>query len=698
MALRGNLRDFSLPDVFQLVTLSRKTGVLRIRRSDAEGSVWFRDGEVFFAQSNWHHEPLGTRMVSAGKIAPSGLARALEVQKAEPSENGRRLGQILVDEGYVTEKVLEAFVQEQIQDTIFDLFRWDEGDFDFEPLPEFPVEEDIGLSVSIENIVMEGSRRLEEWNRTKKKIPSMDLVFKMATAPGEGTFDISLKPAEWNLLLKTDGTRSVAQLARETGHTDFEVARVIYGLFSAGLLEVASDEEVERLRAERAKLEEKLAAMRPVPAPAPPTPSATAVPAAAAPTEPEPEPVAEPEAPQAPEPTPVSAAAEPDHVVETPAFLAGQQAEPTPDDMAMFEQMLGAVLEVPTAPVTEAKTPEPESEAVPEPEPEPAPEPATEPAPTPAPAAEPEPEIEAEPAPEPEVLPEPEPEIEAEPEPELEPAPELEPEPAPQPEPEPGPVAEPEPATASSAEVPSDDLAGLLDELSMVAGATVEEEPPAAESAAQATWEMPPEEEPLAADSLAGLLAEEPETDTVDVPEEETSSGRTGDFAADLLALGLGELPGPDLLEPESPVIFVEPASEEPAEVIESDLAEEDLSDLLSSLTESSGPVAEAPPASAPLIGSATASDLEPDPLLAETAEQPTGVISTDAFLADFDHDATFSTGMSDELTALTGGGKARPTATISRLPEPEAPGVLHRDTSVDKDLVLKVIEGVKKL
>src|SRR5450759_474854 len=283
MALRGNLRDFSLPDVFQLVTLSRKTGVLRIRRSDAEGSVWFRDGEVFFAQSNWHHEPLGTRMVAAGKIAPSGLARALEVQRAEP-ESGRRLGQILVDEGYATEKVLEAFVQEQIQDTIFDLFRWEEGDFDFEPLPEFPVEEDIGLSVSIENIVMEGSRRLEEWNRIKKKIPSMDLVFKMATAPGEGTFDISLKPAEWNLLLKTDGTRSVAQLARETGQTDFEVARVIYGLFSAGLLEVASDEEVERLRAERAKLEEKLAAMRPVPARAPPTPAATAVPAAAAPS------------------------------------------------------------------------------------------------------------------------------------------------------------------------------------------------------------------------------------------------------------------------------------------------------------------------------------------------------------------------------------------------------------------------------
>jgi hypothetical protein len=320
MALRGNLRDFSLPDVFQLVTLSGKSGVLRIKRADAEGSVWFRDGEVFFAQSDWHREALGTRLVAAGKITPSALTKALDLQKAEPP-GGRRLGQILVDEGYLTDKVLEAFVQEQIQDTIFDLFRWDEGDFDFESAEAAP-EEDIGLSVSIENIVMEGSRRLEEWTRIKKKIPSMGIVFKMATAPGEGTFDISLKPVEWHLLLKIDGTRTVAELARELTRTDFEVARIIYGLFSAGLLEVASDEEVERLRAERIEMEAVNAAED--------ARRAKAAPVAA----------------KAPEPAeaPVEAA---EHVVEEPAFLSGERAAPSADDMAVFEQMMGAVLEAP---------------------------------------------------------------------------------------------------------------------------------------------------------------------------------------------------------------------------------------------------------------------------------------------------------------------------------------------------------------
>jgi hypothetical protein len=347
MALRGNLKDFSLPDVFQLVTLSKKTGILRIRRADgAEGSVWFRDGDVFFAQSNWKREPLGERLVSADRITPAALSRALEIQRNEGAQ-GRRLGTILVEEGYISQKVLEAFVQEQIQDTIFDLFRWDEGDFDFESLEGAP-DQDIGLSVSIENIVMEGSRRLEEWARIKKKIPSTAIVFKMATAPGEGTFEISLKPVEWALLLLVDGTRDVAELATDTGRTDFEVSRVLYGLFSAGLLEVASEEEVERLRGERVRLEARAAQLRGV-APAPPAAAPQpAAPAAAAPGQP---------AGGAPART-----AEPD----LPTFLSDRPA-PAPDaeDMAVFDAMMG-VLQTPAAPGVSPVAPNPPGEAMPQ--------------------------------------------------------------------------------------------------------------------------------------------------------------------------------------------------------------------------------------------------------------------------------------------------------------------------------------------
>ncbi len=258
MALRGNLVDFTLSDVFQLIAMSRKTGVLRIHRLDASrGSVWFRDGEVFFAESNWRRERLGDRLVATQKIAPGALAKAVEIRAAE--SEGRRLGTILVDEGYISRGVLEAFVQEQILDTIFDLMRWEDGEFDFEISAERP-EEDIGLSVSIENIAMESGRRLEEWERIKKKVPSMDIVFKMASAPGEGPFEISLKPIEWNVLLLIDGTRTVSEVAQASGMTDFDVARVVYGLFSGGLLEVVSDEELAQLRAVKAAREQTVEA------------------------------------------------------------------------------------------------------------------------------------------------------------------------------------------------------------------------------------------------------------------------------------------------------------------------------------------------------------------------------------------------------------------------------------------------------
>lgn len=586
MALRGNLRDFSLPDVFQLVQLSGKTGVLRILGADAEGSIWFREGEVFFAQSNWRRDQLGQRLVSTQKITPAALQKALDVHASEP-EGGRRLGQILVDEGYITQQVLETFVQEQIQDTIFDIMRWDEGDFDFEVLPEV-VHEDIGLSVSVENIVMEGSRRLEEWNRIKKKVPSTDMVFKMATAPGEGTFEISLKPVEWNLLLLVDGTRSVRELAVETRRTDFEVARVIYGLFSAGLLEVASDEEVERLRAERAQREDKQAALRASRTAREEAQKAEALDleaklAADAEARLAGTSAAQPKA--APE-----AAVEP----EMPEFLTPGVAQPSSDDMAVFEQMMSAVLAPPTAPTVAEPVIAPEPAVVPEPQPVEAEEPAVH-------------------------------------------------------------VSEPPLITEEVVEAPGYGAISDVD----IAGIPA---PPVAETPALGTF----------------------------VP--------TGDFEADLRTLGLGEYPS-ELLEPETAegaepelsFIPAEEVDEQPAvEMGEPDAVvaveeEEDLDQLLRSLEAETG-------SAAGVISSGTDYGAE------EPA--PSGVISTDAYLAEFDSGVGLNGGLGDELTALTGGGsgRTRPVTTVAKIPEANEGAILHRDQMVDKDLVKKIIEGISRL
>jgi hypothetical protein len=243
MALTGNLRDFSIPDVFRLVSLSGKSGVLHLTHDDTEGSVWFRDGQVFFAQSDRRTALLGERLVTTGCVSAEALAFAVAERAKEP-EGGRRIGEILIDEGAVTHDVLESFVQEQIQDTVFDLFLWDDGSFDFEALAIPPKDQDIGLAVSIENLVMEGARRLAEWTQLRTAASSGGVVFRVGAASGEDVVDIALKPSEWRIVTLTDGTRTVRDVAGAAGVSEFEAARVLYGLLGAGLLQIVEPGEL----------------------------------------------------------------------------------------------------------------------------------------------------------------------------------------------------------------------------------------------------------------------------------------------------------------------------------------------------------------------------------------------------------------------------------------------------------------------
>jgi len=237
VALEGNLKDFSLEDMFRLLASGNKSGTLHLERDDAEGKVCFEGGRVFFASSNWNRESLGRRLVRMGVISEKQLRQALGLQKIQKREKAnRRLGQILIDEGYLEAKVLENFIQEQINDTLFDLFRWESGDLRFEG-EEGCEEEDIGISVSVENIIMESSRRLELWNRIREKIPSLETRFIMAGAPGDKSMEIHLKPKEWMLLCYLHGGRSAKELVELTGYNDFETVRILYGMYSAGLIE-----------------------------------------------------------------------------------------------------------------------------------------------------------------------------------------------------------------------------------------------------------------------------------------------------------------------------------------------------------------------------------------------------------------------------------------------------------------------------
>jgi uncharacterized protein DUF4388 len=232
--LRGSLDDFTLSDIFRLLSFTKKTGKLEVVRSAGDGKIFFRDGDVYFAQSSVTREPLGQKLVRAGALTESALMRALDIN----AQTGERVGEILLREGSITEEQLVTGVRGQIEDAVFDLLRWEVGEFEFEPNERFTAE--IPISVSVENLVMEASRRLDELRSIQKKIPSTEVVLAVAPSPPEGAREINITPDEWRVLVLLDGQRTVGQICEMANLDEFTGFRTLYGLISAGLADVAS--------------------------------------------------------------------------------------------------------------------------------------------------------------------------------------------------------------------------------------------------------------------------------------------------------------------------------------------------------------------------------------------------------------------------------------------------------------------------
>lgn len=237
MALEGNLKDFSLADVFRLLSTGSKSGVLRVDRAGVQGIVCFRDGQIYFANAGGVTEPVGKRLARSGIVSEKQLRQAQGLMKIQKKDKAnRRLGQILVDEGYLDGPVLESFIRGQVSDQLFEMMRWEDGEIRFDQ-DQAVEDSDLGIAVTVDGVIADVSRRLEMWERIKEKIPSLDTRFAMSGGPAGKSTDIHLKPREWMLLCYLHGSRSVRELVELTGYSDFDTARVLYGMYANGLVE-----------------------------------------------------------------------------------------------------------------------------------------------------------------------------------------------------------------------------------------------------------------------------------------------------------------------------------------------------------------------------------------------------------------------------------------------------------------------------
>ena len=168
MSLVGNLEDLGLGEILQIVSLSRKSGVLQLNSLDRDGRVIFHDGQVIRASASTFPENIGDLVIRAGMVDIGTLKKALVIQHER--DDGRRIGDILVSDFGVDREAIETVVREQVEKIVYSFFSWDEGAFSFElgdpgelaSTTLNPLQFMLDSGLNPQWLAMEGSRILDE--------------------------------------------------------------------------------------------------------------------------------------------------------------------------------------------------------------------------------------------------------------------------------------------------------------------------------------------------------------------------------------------------------------------------------------------------------------------------------------------------------------------------------------------------------
>lgn len=174
--LSGSIHQFSLPDIVQFLSAAEKTGRLDLTRPEGAGAIFF-------------------------------------------------------EKGVVTHAEVQASVGEE---AFFELMRWREGLFAFSP-DETSEKKTVHQHGAI--LLMEGARRSDEWGILSEEIPDTALIPEfVAPAEGHAGKQVTLNTSEWMVLAKIDGERSLKDIARDSGLSEFHICRLLYPLLANGLI------------------------------------------------------------------------------------------------------------------------------------------------------------------------------------------------------------------------------------------------------------------------------------------------------------------------------------------------------------------------------------------------------------------------------------------------------------------------------
>jgi hypothetical protein len=235
MSLAGNLKTVAFPDILQLLATGKKTGILEIAANKRHKEIAFKDGAITYASSvNSSEDLFGNLLLKRGKISKSDLEQAIQLHK----QTGRQLGTTLVDMNlFEKDEILEC-LKLQIEEIVYNLFSWEEGEFKFNE-NMVPKRAQFTVELNTTNVIMEGTRRIDEWVEIQKVLPPDNVVLKLASQPKSKKDEIRIGVDEFKILSLINGERTLPDLLHASPIGEFVTYRSLYKLINSGLVESA---------------------------------------------------------------------------------------------------------------------------------------------------------------------------------------------------------------------------------------------------------------------------------------------------------------------------------------------------------------------------------------------------------------------------------------------------------------------------
>jgi tetratricopeptide (TPR) repeat protein len=250
--LKGKIKDVSLAKLLVLLNRNGKTGTLSVSNGSITKNIYLKMGDVIFASSTYADDRLGEMLLKAGKITIEQYDKSVEILKT----SGKKQGAILVELGYLTPKEIFWGLKYQVNEIIQSIFLLEDLEYEFRE-GDIPVQEVIALKMSMGNLIYAGINRITNWTRIRNDMPDTESVLKLTEDPLSLFQEIELSPQDKKILSLVNSKRTIKEIIDSSWLGSFEALRILYVLWSIGMIEETSTgREAGKAAKTKGKLEE----------------------------------------------------------------------------------------------------------------------------------------------------------------------------------------------------------------------------------------------------------------------------------------------------------------------------------------------------------------------------------------------------------------------------------------------------------